>query len=65
VSQPRTAVEIAQSLSTARRLVAVGAERVRQTLLDLDVAKIAIAEIEQELAVSGVASSEAPKGAKV
>ena len=51
---PRAAVDLAESAALARRLIALAAEQTRQALINLDLAKTGLAELEVDLASRGI-----------
>ena len=55
VAQPRTAVEIAESVKLVRALIAVADKQIDRAKTDLGVARVGLAELEQELATRGIA----------
>lgn len=58
VAEPRSAVEIAEGIALARRLISLACEQVRQSQINLDLAKVGLAELETELAVNGMKGGE-------
>lgn len=57
VAEPRSAVEIAEQVKLARRLISLAGEQARQALINVDLAKVGLADLEAELAVRGMASA--------
>lgn len=56
VKEPRSAVEIAESLKICRDLIGLADAQVGKARTDLGVARVRLAELEEELATRGVAS---------
>jgi hypothetical protein len=54
VAQPRAAVEIADSLTQIRQLIQVADLQIDRAKNDLGVARVALADIEQELVTRGI-----------
>jgi len=54
VSEPRPAVEIAESIKLVRLLVNVADQQIEKLRVDLGVARVGLAELEQELATRGL-----------
>ena len=55
VSEPRPAVEIAESIKLIRSLVGLADQQIEQLRVDLGVARVGLAELETELATRGIA----------
>ena len=53
-TEPLDAAEVQHRIELARRLVALAAEQTRQSLLNLDLARTGLAEIETDLAIRGL-----------
>ena len=55
ISEPRSAVEIAESVSLIRALVTLADKQIERAQTDLGVARVGLAELEQELVARGMA----------
>jgi hypothetical protein len=54
IHQPRSAVEIAESLKLIRSLVGLADNQIEKMRVDLGVARVGLAELETELATRGI-----------
>ncbi len=54
VSEPRSAVELAESVALARRLVSLGAEQLKRAEQNFALARVGLAELEAELSRRGM-----------
>jgi len=54
IAEPRSAVEIAESVALIRALVTLADKRIDAAQVDLGVARVGLAELEQELATRGI-----------
>jgi len=55
VSEPRAAVEIAESVKLVRQLIGIADAQIDKARLDLGLARVGLAELEQELVTLGIA----------
>ena len=55
LNEPRTAVEIAESIGNCRDLIRVADLQIERARPDLGVARVGLSELEQELATRGIA----------
>lgn len=53
--EPRSAVEIGESIKLVRQLIGVADAQITKARNDLGVARLGLAELEQELATHGIA----------
>lgn len=54
ISEPRSAVEIAESLKLIRSLIGLADQQIDKIRVDLGLARVGLAELEQELATRGI-----------
>lgn len=59
VAEPRSAVEIAEQVKLARRLLTLGAEQLKRAEQNFDLARVGLADLEAELSSRGMASETA------
>lgn len=59
VAEPRSAVEIAESIKLVRQLIGLADQQITKPRNDLGMARVGLAELESELAVIGMASGQA------
>ncbi len=58
LNEPRSAVEIAESIRNCRDLVRIADVQIEKARNDLGVARLGLAELEEELSTRGMASDE-------
>lgn len=58
LNEPRSAVEIAESIKSCRELIRVADAQIDKAKSDLSIARLGLAEVELELATRGLRSSE-------
>lgn len=59
VAEPRSAVEIAESIKLVRQLIQLADQQVTKACTDLGMARVGLAELETELVTRGMASGTA------
>lgn len=57
IPEPRSAVEIAESLKLIRSLIGLADSQIAKVRVDLGVARVGLAELEAELATRGIKGS--------
>ena len=55
VTEPRAAVEIAESVKLVRQLIGIADAQIDKARLDLGLARVGLAELEEELSARGIA----------
>jgi hypothetical protein len=58
IAEPRSAVEIADSIKLVRQLIQVADLQIERAKTDLGVARVGLAELEEELSVRGIGGSK-------
>jgi hypothetical protein len=58
LNEPRSAVEIAESIKSCRELIRVADAQIDKAKSDLSIARLGLAEVELELTTRGLRSSE-------
>jgi len=58
LNEPRSAVEIAESIKSCRDLIRVADVQIDKAMSDLSVARLALAEVELELTTRGLRPTE-------
>lgn len=58
LNEPRTAVEIAESIKSCRELIRVADAQIDKAKSDLSIARLGLAEVELELTTRGLRPSE-------
>jgi hypothetical protein len=62
LNEPRSAVEIAESIKSCRDLIRVADAQIDRAKSDLSIARLGLAEVELELTTRGLRSSQPPPG---
>jgi hypothetical protein len=60
IAEPRSAVELAESVKLVRQLIGLADQQITKARTDLGVARVGLAELEEELATRGIANGGAP-----
>ncbi len=63
LNEPRSAVEIADSIKNCRHLIRVADLQLEKARTELGVARLGLAEIEEELSSRGIAAPDGGSGA--
>ncbi len=58
LAEPRPAVEISESIKLVRLLISVADQQIEKARVDLGVARVGLAELEQELATRGIGGAQ-------
>jgi hypothetical protein len=62
LNEPRSAVEIAESIKSCRDLIRVADVQLDKAKSDLSIARLGLAELELELTTRGLRPSQPPQG---
>ena len=62
LNEPRSAVEIAESIKSCRDLIRVADVQIDKAKSDLSIARLGLAELELELTTRGLRPSQPPPG---